>query len=342
MHIPRAKQVGFCNNQTCDTCCRPVFKALALKKNQLTRKGLVQTRALKHLIVWPTASDVFVQPCAWKILNWCSNPHSICNKSHCLHCFLCQVKACISNHFYMFFTRDARDRISWSWTTWQRNPSSALGALTGSDCLSNLMSVTPGSAKILKQTDRSEWHTSMESEWTCHIIASPFGQTFSCFVRKLSKSHHNSSQLITTHHNLSHTNSSQLHFSHLTHHSSTAHHNSSQLHFWQVHFSSLLTTSHRSTFHHNSSQLITSQLITLPLLTPHFSHLTYHITTSHHNSSHLITSQLITAPLLTPLLTPHLSHQNSSQLHFSHLTSQVHFSHLTSHTSPKFILSLDT
>ena len=189
MHIPHATQVGFCNNQTCDTCCRPVFKALALKKNQLTRKGLVQTRALKHLIVWPTASDVFVQPCAWKILNWCSNPHSICNKSHCLHCFLCQVKACISNHVYMFFARDARDRISWSWTTWQRNPwkTSAPGALTGSDCLSNLMSVTPGSAKILKQTDRSEWHTSMESEWTCHIIASPFGQTFSCFVRKLSK-----------------------------------------------------------------------------------------------------------------------------------------------------------
>ena len=44
--------------------------------------------------------------------------------------------------------------------------------------------------------------------------------------------HHNfSSQLVTTHHTLSHTNSSQLHFSHLTHHSSTAHHNSSQLHF---------------------------------------------------------------------------------------------------------------
>ena len=110
------------------------------------------------------------------------------------------------------------------------------------------------------------------------------------------------------------TNSSQLHFSHLTHHSSTAHHNSSQLHFLQVHF---------------SSQLITSQLITVPLLTPHFSHLTYHITTSHYNSSQLITSQLITAPLLKPLLTPHLSHQNSSQLHFSHLTS---------HTSPKFTL----
>ena len=64
--------------------------------------------------------------------------------------------------------------------------------------------------------------------------------------------------------------------------------------------------------------------------------------TSQHNSSQLITYQLITAPLLTPLLTPHLSHQNPSQLHFSHLTSQVHFSHLTSHTSPKFTLSLDT
>ena len=43
--------------------------------------------------------------------------------------------------------------------------------------------------------------------------------------------------------------------------------------------------------------------MTVPLLTPHFSHLTYHITTSYHNSSQLITSQLITAPLLTPLLT---------------------------------------
>ena len=223
-------------------------------------------------------------------------------------------KACISNHFYMFFTRDARDRISWSWTTWQRNPSSAPGALTGSDCLSNLMSVTPGSAKILKQTDRSEWHTSMESEWTCHIIASPFGQTFSCFVRKLSKSHHNSSQLITTHHNssqlitthhnLSHTNSSQLHFSHLTHHSSTAHHNSSQLHFWQVHFSSLLTGPLFITTHHNLSHPNSSQF--------HFSHLTSHTS--------LITSQL--------LITTHhiLSHPNSSQLHFSH-----HFSHLTYH-----------
>ena len=95
------------------------------------------------------------------------------------------------------------------------------------------------------------------------------------------------------------------------------------------------STSDRSTSHHNSSQLITSQLITVPLLTPHFSQLPYHIATSHHTLSQLIPS---TAPLLTPLLTPHLSHQNSSQLHFSHLTSQVHFSHLTSHTSPKFTL----
>ena len=78
-----------------------------------------------------------------------------------------------------------------------------------------------------------------------------------------------------------------------------------------------------------------------PLLitTPHSS--TSDRPTSHHNSSQLITSQLITVPLLTPLLTPHLSHQKSSQLYFSHLTSQVHFSHLTSHTSPKFTLSLD-
>ena len=126
-------------------------------------------------------------------------------------------------------------------------------------------------------------------------------------------SQHNSPQLITTYHIP-------------THHSSTSHTSliTAPL-LITTHHSS---TSHRSTSHHNSSQLITSQLITVPLLTPHFSHLTYHITTSHHNSSQLITSQLITAPLLTPLLKPHLSHQNSSQLHFSHLTSQVHFSHL--------------
>ena len=138
---------------------------------------------------------------------------------------------------------------------------------------------------------------------------------------------HITTQLITTYHIP-------------THHSSTSHTSliTAPL-LITTHHSS---TSHRSTSHHNSSQLITSQLITVPLLTPHFSHLTYHITTSHHNSSQLITSQLITAPLLTPLLTPHLSHQNSSQLHFSHLASQVHFSHLTSHTSPKFTLSLDT
>ena len=126
--------------------------------------------------------------------------------------------------------------------------------------------------------------------------------------------------LITTHHNLSQTNSSQLHFSHLTHHSTTAHHNSSQLHF----SSQLITTYHIPTHHSSTSHT--------SLLTPHLS--------QHNFSSQLITSQLITAPLLTPLLTPHLSHQNSSQLHFSHLTSQVHFSHLTSHTSPKFTLKL--
>ena len=190
--------------------------------------------------------------------------------------------------------------------------------------------------------------------------------------------------LITTHHNLSHPNSSQLHFSHLTHHSSTAHPNSSQLHFWQVHFSSqlittyhipthhsstshtslitaplLITTHHsstsdRSTSHHNSSHPNSSQLHFWQV---HFSSqfiTTYHIPTHHSSTSHtslltaplshhnfslqLITAYPITAPLLTPLLTPHLSHQNSSQRHFSHLTSQVHFSHLTSHTSPKFTL----
>ena len=135
----------------------------------------------------------------------------------------------------------------------------------------------------------------------------------------ITTSHHDSSQLITTYHIP-------------THHSSTSHTS-------LITAPLLITTHHsstsdRSTSHHNSSQLITSQLITVPLLTPHLSH--------HNFSSQLITSQLITAPLLTPLLTPHLSHQNSSQLHFSHLTSQVHFSHLTSHTSPKFTLSLAT
>ena len=105
--------------------------------------------------------------------------------------------------------------------------------------------------------------------------------------------------------------------------SSTAHHKSSQLHFWQVHFSSQLITTYHIPTHHSSTSH--TSLLTAPL--------------SHRNfSSHLITTYPITAPLLTPLLTPHLSHQNSSQLHFSHLTSQVHFSHLTSHTSPKFTL----
>ena len=140
-------------------------------------------------------------------------------------------------------------------------------------------------------------------------------------------SHHNfSSPLITTHHTLSHTKSSQLHFSHLTHHSSTAHHNSSQLHFWQVHFSSQLITylsqpnSWQFHFSHltSHSSLITSQLLITThhnLSQPnswqfHFSHLTSHTS--------LITSQL--------LITTHhnLSHPNSSQLHFSHP-----FSHLT-------------
>ena len=111
----------------------------------------------------------------------------------------------------------------------------------------------------------------------------------------------------------------------------------------------LITSQLLITTHHNSSQL-TSQLITVPLLTPHLSHHNFssQLITTHHNSSQLITthhnsSQLVTSQLITvPLLTPHLSHQNSSQLHLSHLTSQVHFSHLTSHTSPKFTLTLDT
>ena len=73
---------------------------------------------------------------------------------------------------------------------------------------------------------------------------------------------HITTQLITTHHNLSHTNSSQLHFSHLTHHSSTAHHNSSQLHF----SSQLITAPLLITTYHSPN------FITVPLLTPHLSH----------------------------------------------------------------------
>ena len=122
----------------------------------------------------------------------------------------------------------------------------------------------------------------------------------------------------------------------------------------------IITTHHKPTYHittshHNSSQLITpyhipshhsstshTSPITAPLLITTHHNSTSERSTSHHNSSQLITSQLITAPLLTPLLTPHLSHPNSSQLHFSHLSSQVHFSHLSSHTSPNFTLTLDT
>ena len=122
--------------------------------------------------------------------------------------------------------------------------------------------------------------------------------------------------LIITYHNLSHTNSSQLHFSHLTHHNSTAHHNS---------------ISDRSISFPNSSQFITPNSSQF-----HFSHLTSH--SSLITSQFLITIYPITIPLLTLLLTPYLSHQNSSQVHFSHLTSQIHFSHLISHTSPKFTL----
>ena len=120
----------------------------------------------------------------------------------------------------------------------------------------------------------------------------------------------------------------------------------------------IITTHHKPTYHittshHNSSQLITpyhipshhsstshTSLITAPLLITTHHNSTSERSTSHHNSSQLITSQIITAQLLTPLLTPHLSHPNSSQLHFSHLSSQVHFSHLSSHTSPKLYINL--
>ena len=102
------------------------------------------------------------------------------------------------------------------------------------------------------------------------------------------------------------------------------------------------STSDRSTSHHNSSQLITSQLITVPLVTPHFSQLPYHITTSHHTLSQLIPSQLHFSHPFSHLTYIHLPHQNSSQLHFSHLTSQVHFSHLTSHLPEVHIKILHT
>ena len=179
---------------------------------------------------------------------------------------------------------------------------------------------------IIHPSSRTTYHISLI---TSHL---PFSQ----LTHHLSHVTHHS-PLITTphltphlslsHHTLSHPNSSQLHFSNLTHHSSTAHHNSSQLHFSHFHFSSLLTGPLLITTHHHSSQLhSSSQAITASLLTPHLSH--------HNFSSQLITSQLITAPLLTPLLTPHLSHHNSSQLHFSHLTSHTLIHHSsTSHTS---------
>ena len=109
---------------------------------------------------------------------------------------------------------------------------------------------------------------------------------------------------------------------------------------------------------HCSSQILTAPLLTGPLLITTHHIPTHHIPThhsstchtslltaplSHHNfSSHVITTYPITGPLLTPLLTPHLSHQNSSQLHFSHLTSQVHFSHLTSHLPEVHIKILHT
>ena len=102
----------------------------------------------------------------------------------------------------------------------------------------------------------------------------------------------------------------------------------------------LITSQLLITTHHNSSQFITTYHIpTHHSSTSHTSPITSQLLiTTHHNSSQLVTSQLITVPLLTP----HLSYQNSSQLHLSHLTSQVHFSHLTSHTSLKFTLTLDT
>ena len=86
---------------------------------------------------------------------------------------------------------------------------------------------------------------------------------------------------------------------------------------------------------------------------PPFSHLTYHSTTHQHQSPYLLITArlLITTSLLTPhlshlhrnpishtplitaaplLITTHhrsISHYDSSQLHFSHLTSQPHLSH---------------
>ena len=164
------------------------------------------------------------------------------------------------------------------------------------------------------------WQVQYTASWRSCGGAAARGRRWGRGCLVMASAVHITTQLITIHHNLSHTNSSQLHFSHLTHHSSTAHHNSSQLHFSQVHFSSQLIITYHIPTHHNSTSHTS-------LLTPHLSHhnfssqliTTYHIPTHHSSTSHttshtsLITSELITAPLLTPnitspLLTPHFSH----------------------------------
>ena len=126
----------------------------------------------------------------------------------------------------------------------------------------------------------------------CHILIhnSSTSQTSLITAPLLIPTHHSSTsqQLITTHHSsIHHHKPSQLHLSHFTYH-----------------IQILITT------HHNSSQIFTSQLITAPLLTPHFSHayssqlqfshLTYHTTTHHSSTSHTI--------FHTPSLTHHLLH----------------------------------
>ena len=69
-------------------------------------------------------------------------------------------------------------------------------------------------------------------------------------------------------------------------------------------------------------------LITVPLLTPHFSQLPYHITTSHYNLSQLIPSQLhISHPFSH--LTYHIRTHHSSTSHTWHHKSTSHTSLLT-------------
>ena len=144
--------------------------------------------------------------------------------------------------------------------------------------------------------------------------------------------------------------SSLHHLSHLTHHSPlfTTLLTTSHSPFTTLHYSVLII--HHSSLHHLSHLTHHSPLFTTLLITSHSSFITLHYTTYHISaivfdldpaapvpasavvdlSSPLITAPLITSQLLIttyhiqlitdPLLTPHLSHQNSSQLHFSHLT----------------------